>query len=176
MPARFLSRVENPTSEYVEVDGVFFEYQSFDHETEAALLSAASLHYVLWKQEESIRDDGWGDHTNIREFSFPLTEMNSLTEVFNFQSVSGDILVENGALAGIVVFTATDWNSDKEDRFIPIKAEKPKYKILYIDEDPHKSAYLSYSGSAGRVWCDISGAVSYTLTDKLIPYSSRVEY
>ena len=176
MSAKFLSRTETQRPDAIEIDGAYFVYQSFDAETEQALSAAADKYYVLWEQNESISDDGWGDHKRTEKFSLPLTKMRSLTETFATYWVSGDILIENGAVAGIVVFTAADWNYDRTDSIIPVKVKNSKYVILYLNENPPRRAFLSYSGDAGRVWCSIDGTISYSLVDKLVPRSTDIHY
>lgn len=129
MPARFVYPVATPTENSFTAQGIHFEYLTLDPDTEARLRLEANDWQIDTTIATEISHDEYGDHFGgTRQHSRRLTEINTLSKPVSFLYASGDIIVEEGRVVGVVIYTGKDTDRYGYKEVTPINAD-PYYHL-----------------------------------------------
>lgn len=168
MPARFITAVPNPTANSFTAQGIHFEYLTLDPDTEARLIAEANGWQIDTTISTEISHDEYGDHSGgTRSRSRRLTEINTLSKPVSFLYASGDIIVEDGRVVGVVVYTGRDTDRYGYKEVTPINADPyyhletwmirpskgevvPDFTIFYIDGTVKGNAVGHYTAWDSR--------------------------
>ena len=122
------------------VEGRAYRFQGFGKQTEAALYEEARKWYIHDRCKTIVTSDRTGDSDIFHNDRYvPLTHLVCLREDTKFCTPWGNILVEDGSLTGVILYTGKRWEvpSDNVIRsYISNYCHNPKgdcFSVFYTD-------------------------------------------
>lgn len=174
MSARFIVPVSDSTEASFRLKDRFFQYRSFDSETEADLLTQTEKIFIKQYTVISTDHDDYGSTTGYYQHCIRLSELHSLSEISDTRDYFGDIIVTDGRVEGIILYLGYPDRRivDKKYQYwTPLcqaaECDQDHFAFLYTDGRKEGCCELRYSTSSDRSESDHS--ICYSLMDQFVP-------
>ncbi len=106
MSAKFLVPVSAISEKSFKIRGSYYEYQTFDEETEKALYEEISKWKIRRDRDETMDHDEYGKYEyGIVSSYIPFADLVSLSKQATSSWLSGDMIITDGKFTGVVLYS-----------------------------------------------------------------------